>query len=132
MMIKNDLIKWMKVRALFNLKANIVAKFLWKNIICCFECFESTVINEDSENKIMIRKLLNKYRVKIKLISIYHSFFNEMIEKKHRLLINVLSKLIKKKLNDNFNIFMQYYELIVSSCATSLMSHFYNFYINMM
>ena len=83
---------------MFNLKAETVAKFLWKNIICRFECFESTVINKDFENKTVTEKLLNRYRIQIKLTSTYHASINEMIKKEHRSLINVLSKLIKNKI----------------------------------
>ena len=97
-MIKNDLTEWMKARALFNLKVETVAKFLWENIICRFECFESTVMNEDSENKTVTEELLNRYRVRIKLTSVYHASINEMIEKEHQSLINVLSKLIENKI----------------------------------
>ena len=96
--IKNDLTEWMKTRALFNLRTETVAKFLWKNIICCFECFESIVMNENFENKAVTEKLLNRYRIQIKLISTYHASINEMIKKKHRPLINVLSKLIENKI----------------------------------
>ena len=97
-MIKNDLIKWMKIRALFNLKTKTVAKFLWKNIRCRFKCFESIVMNEDYKNKIIIKKLLNWYRIRIKLTSTYYASINEMIKRKHRSLINVLSKLIENKI----------------------------------
>ena len=50
----------------------------------------------------MTRKLLNKYKVKIKVISIYYLFINEIIERKHRPLINILSKLIEKKIEQKF------------------------------
>ena len=95
----------MKARALFNLRINIVVKFLWKNIICRFECFELIVINKDSENEAITRKLLNRYKIKIKLISTYYSFDNEMIEREHRSLMNVLSKLIEKKIERWFQHF---------------------------
>ena len=96
--IRNDLTEWMKTRVLFNLKTKTVAKFLWKNIICRFECFESIVMNEDFENKVVTEKLLNRYRIRIKLTSTYHASINEMIKKEHRSLINVLSKLIENKI----------------------------------
>ena len=96
--IRNDLIEWMKARVLFNLKAKTVAKFLWENIICRFECFESTVLNEDFENKAVTEELLNRYRVRIKLTSTYYASINEMIEREHRSLMNVLSKLTEDKI----------------------------------
>ena len=79
--IRNDLTEWIKTRVLFNLKAETVAKFLWKNIIYCFKCFESIVINEDFENQVITEKLLNRYRIRIKLISTYYASINEMIKK---------------------------------------------------
>ena len=97
-MIKNDLIEWMKTCVLFNLKTETVAKFLWKNIIYCFECFESIVMNEDFENKVITKKLLSRYKIRIKLTSTYHVSINEMIKKEHRSLINALSKLIENKI----------------------------------
>ena len=96
--IRNDLTERMKTCVLFNLKAKTVAKFLWKKIICCFECFESIVINENLENKTVIKKLLNRYRIWIKLISIYYASINEMIKRRHRSLIDALSKLIEDKI----------------------------------
>ena len=96
--IKNDLTEWVKIRVLFNLRTETIAKFLWKNIICCFECFESIIMNKDFEIKIVTEKLLNRYRIQIKLTSTYHALINKMIKKEHRSLINVLSKLIENKI----------------------------------
>ena len=96
--IRDDLIDWIKTRALSNLRTKTVAKFLWKNIIYRFECFESTVMNGDFENKTITEKLLNRYRIRIKLTSIYHASINEMIERRYRPLMNVLSKLTESKI----------------------------------
>ena len=97
-MIKNSLIEWIKARALFNLRTKTVAKFLWKNIICCFEYFESIVMNKNFENKIVTKELMNQYKIQIKLTSTYYASINEIIEKRHRSLINVLSKLTENKI----------------------------------
>ena len=59
-------------------------------------------MNEDLENKIITEKLLNRYRIQIKLTSTYHASINEMIEKEHRSLINILSKLIENKIEQLF------------------------------
>ena len=55
-------------------------------------------MNESFENKVVTEELLNRYRVRIKLTSTYHASINEMIEKRHRSLINILSKLIEDKI----------------------------------
>ena len=59
-------------------------------------------MNKDFENKTVTKKLLNRYRIQIKLISIYHALINEMIKKEHRSLINVLLKLIENKIERKF------------------------------
>ena len=56
-------------------------------------------MNENFENKTITEELLNQYRIRIKLTSTYHISINETIEKKkHRSLINVLSKLTEDKI----------------------------------
>ena len=55
-------------------------------------------MNEDFENKVVTKKLLNRYRIRIKLTSTYHASINEMIEKEHRPLMNALLKLTENKI----------------------------------
>ena len=97
-MIRKNLTDCIKTRTLFNLRAKTVEKFLWKNIIYRFKCFELTVMNEDFKDKTIIKNFLNRYRVQIKLISVYDVLINEIIKKEHQSLMNVLSKLIENKI----------------------------------
>ena len=55
-------------------------------------------MNKDFENKVVTKELLNRYKIQSKLISTYYASINEMIEKEYQSLINVLSKLIKNKI----------------------------------
>ena len=55
-------------------------------------------MNENFENKTITEKLLNRYKIQIKLTSIYHTLINEMIKTEHQSLINVLLKLIENKI----------------------------------
>ena len=55
-------------------------------------------MNKNFENKIIKEELLNRYKVQIKLTSTYYASINEIIKKEHRLLINVLLKLIEDKI----------------------------------
>ena len=55
-------------------------------------------MNEDSENKAVIKNLLNRYRIQIKLTSTYYALINKMIEKVYRSLINILSKMTEEKI----------------------------------
>ena len=90
----------MKTRALFNLKVDTIAKFIWQDVINRHECFDIIILNEDSENKKIIKQLLQRYRVKIKIISFYHLIINDMIKRNHQFIVDALSKLT----NDKFKI----------------------------
>ena len=56
------------------------------------------MIDEEFKNKAITRQVMSRYRIKIKLNLTYHSMSNERIEKEYRLIINVLSRLIKTKI----------------------------------
>ena len=98
MIARNDLTEWMKTRALFNFKIDTIAKFIWQDVISRHECFNIAILNENSENKKIIKQLLQKYRVKIKIISFYHSMTNNMIKREHQFIVDALSKLTNDKI----------------------------------
>ena len=83
MIARNDLTEWMKIRALFNFKINTIVKFIWQDVINRHECFDIAILNENSENKKIIKQLLQRYWVKIKIISFYHLMINDMIKREH-------------------------------------------------
>ena len=83
MIIQNNLIEWVKTRALFNFKIDMIVKFIWQDIINCHECFDIAILNEDFKNKKIIKQLLQRYWIKIKIISFYHSMINDMIKQNY-------------------------------------------------
>ena len=99
----------MKTRALFNFKIDTIVKFIWQNVINCHECFDVAILNEDSENKKIIKQLLQRYRVKIKIVSSYHSMINDMIKQSHQSIVDALSKLT----NDKFKTWSQHLHAIL-------------------
>ena len=107
--VRNDLIEWMKTRALFNLKINTIIKFIWQNVINRHECFDIAILNEDFENQKIIKQLLQKYRIKIKIILFYHLMINNMIKRSHQFIVDVLSKLT----NDKFKMWFQHLHAIL-------------------
>ena len=50
--------------------------------------------NREKKNKKKMRKLLMKYLIKHIIILLYNSQMNEMIERDHQLIINILFKLM--------------------------------------
>ena len=90
---KNDLFKWIEIKIISAANFDKIIKFLWKNVICRHECFEKLIIDEEFENRDFVVKLCKKYDDKRVMISFYHFQINEMIEKKHKFLINTFFKM---------------------------------------
>ena len=88
----------MKTRALFNFKINTIVKFIWQNVINRHECFDIAILNESFKNKKIIKQLLQRYWIKIKIVSSYYSITNDMIKREHQFIIDALSKLTSDKI----------------------------------
>ena len=58
MIARNDLTEWIKTCALFNFKINTIVKFIWQDVINRHECFDIAILNENFENKKIIKQLL--------------------------------------------------------------------------
>ena len=59
--------------------------------------------NEEKKNKKKTRKFLMKYFIKHIIISLYNLQANEMIERDHQLIINVLFKLMNNFIKHDQN-----------------------------
>ena len=94
MIVRNNLIEWMKTCVLFNFKIDIIIKFIWQNVINCHECFDITILNENFENIKIIKQLLQKYRIKVRIISFYHSMINDMIKQNHDKMRKTVRKIL--------------------------------------
>ncbi len=62
-------------------------------------------MNDDSENKKILEKLVKRYQIRKMITSNYHSQINEMIKKDHKSLFNVLFKMFDEKLENCVNNF---------------------------
>jgi hypothetical protein len=101
--VRDDFFEWAETRALFEAKAWRVIKFFWENVICRHNCFEKLTINDDSENKEVLEKLVKRYRIKKMITSNYHSQINEMIKRNHRFLFDALFKMFDEELKNWMN-----------------------------
>ncbi len=100
---KHDFFEWAETRALFEAKAWRMIKFLWENVICRHDYFEKLTINDDSENKKVLEKLVKRYRIKKMITLDYHFQINEMIEKNHKFLFDALFKMFNEELKSWMN-----------------------------
>ena len=60
---QDNFLKWSETKALALLNSESIAKFLWKKIICWYECFQKLICDEKSENKNVIKILAKKYEI---------------------------------------------------------------------
>ena len=93
-LIRKNLSKWIENKVFAKTDFEFIARFIYENIICRHECFERLMIDDDSKNKKLIETFTQKYRIKRLIVSVFHSQINEMIEREHISIKDVLSKLI--------------------------------------
>lgn len=67
---------------------------MWKDFICQHGCFGKLVIDGKSENKEAVVKLVQKYKVKKVVVLVYYPQANGIIEYEHKLIVNILSKIL--------------------------------------
>ena len=90
---RNDLSEWIEIQFFFAANVDKIFDFLWKNVICRHDCFEKLIIDDEFENRGWIANLFEKYDSKRVMISTYHFQTNDMMKKKHKFLIDALSKM---------------------------------------
>jgi hypothetical protein len=100
---RDDFFEWAEARVLFEAKAWRMTKFFWKDVICKHDCFEKLIVNDEFENKKILDELVQRYRIKKMITSSYHSQINEMIERDHKFLFNVLFKMFDEELKNWIN-----------------------------
>lgn len=67
--------------------------FKWEDVICLHGFFGKQVRDSGLENKEAIKELTRGYRVKKVVLLVYHQQANGMIEKGHKPMVNILSKM---------------------------------------
>ena len=95
-----DLSGWVEGEPLTTSSSKVVAKFLWRCIICRFGCFDRLLTDGGPEFQDVVRELASKYGIKKVSTSPYHPQGNGRIERGHRSIKDALSKLkIEKRGN---------------------------------
>ena len=75
-----NLSDWIEARVLVLLMIELIAKFLYKDVIYWYNCFPKLIYNNDLENKSVIKILADIYNIYIILISLYNLLVNGAIE----------------------------------------------------
>lgn len=89
-----DLSNQTEIKLLYTLFFQIVTDFLQEDVIYQNSCFRKLVINRDSKNKKAIAKLIQRYRMKKVIVLIYQPQVNGIIEREHKLIINIFTKIL--------------------------------------
>lgn len=74
-------------------RGQTIAQFLLSSGICRHSCFGKWVIDGAAENKEAVVELANKYWVKRVVVLAYNPQANNMIERGHKLIVDLLSKM---------------------------------------
>ena len=121
--VRKNFSKWMKNKVFVKADSKSVTRFIYENILCRHKCFERLMIDNDLKNKKLIKTFTQKYYIKRLIVSAFHSQVNEIIDRKY-ISIKMFFQNDHWKTNKNeFDIFIQYYELIELMLKNSLKWH---------
>lgn len=90
---RSDLSGWVEGRALSSATSELVAQFLYKDIICRYGLFRKMVVDGGPENKDMTEALTNRYNIRRVVTSAYHLQANGLVERGYAPVVNALSKM---------------------------------------
>lgn len=90
---RSDLSGWVEGRALSSATSELVAQFLYEDIICRHGLFRKMVVDGGPENKDMTEALANRYNIRRVVTSAYHPQANGLVERGHAPVVNALSKM---------------------------------------
>jgi len=96
--ICKDLSEWVETQALVQATFLIVIHFLWKNIITQHKLFNRLICDDESENKMYIKDLIDLYRIDCIVMSVYNLNVNNMMKCEHKFLIDELTKMTNENL----------------------------------
>ena len=85
-------------RALISITAKVIAKFIYKKIICYYSYLCAIIFDKESENKDIIKILCKKYNIKQIQILLYNIKANRIIKQNYKSIKSVLSKIIMKEI----------------------------------
>ena len=87
-----DLSGWVEARPIRNLTSKVVARFVWKDIICRHGCFRKLVVDDGSEIKDAVPEVALWYWIKKEVVSAYHPQTSGIIEQGYKSLVDNLAK----------------------------------------
>ncbi len=112
----NYFMKYPEARILTNADAKSVANFIYEDIICKHDCSEKIISDRRTYfNNQIIEKLLEWFKIRHNLSTLYHLKTNRLVEKFNRTLCESLAKLNKEKKNWN-----KYISLILFAYKTKV------------
>ena len=95
------LTKWPKAKAIPDVTAQSVARFVYEDIICRHSCPAEMVSDNGSAFvSQVVKAILEQHQIKHRLISLYHPQSNGLVERFNRTLCTSLAKYIQVMEND--------------------------------
>ncbi len=91
--------KWAKAKVLKEANAYEVAIFIYKKIICKYECSRKILTDRGTHfNNKIIEELIKKFNIKHNFSTPYHPKTNGLVERFNKILCESLAKLLKKEI----------------------------------
>ena len=97
---RDDLSGWVEGRAIEVANSKNVAKFIYEDVICRHGCPQRVVLDRGSENLNLTKDLLEHYKIKRTVVSVYHPQANGLVERGHDSIVNSLFKYCSKTPTD--------------------------------
>ena len=94
---RDDLTGWIEARMLRSKRAEIVAEFLYQDVICRFGCVPQVTSDNGGEFDGVFQSLTRRYGIPLIKTTPYHPQGNGMIERGHRTWINSIWRICGKK-----------------------------------
>ncbi len=92
--------KYPETRALSNANAKSVANFIYEDIICRHGCPRKIISDRGTYfNNQVIEKLLERFKIRYNLSTLYHPKINGLVERFNKTLCESLAKLNEKREN---------------------------------
>jgi hypothetical protein len=88
-----DLSWWPEARVLIKASSEVIAKFLWEEVVSRHSCFEKLVVDGEPENKDYLEAFVERYGINRVQILTYHPQANEMVKRGHQSIVEALARM---------------------------------------
>jgi hypothetical protein len=88
--------KWVEAKPVANITSTTIQKFLWKNIICCYEAPQQiTIDNAKYFDSVMFKDFCHQVGTKVSFTSVYYPQSNGAVERDNAMIFEAIKKILE-------------------------------------